>query len=268
MRARQPPRFPTGAMSFVHSLKVGSSVLASSLRGWRGSLSFRPRTGQPELALELYEYEASPFCRLVREALSELDLDAMILPCPQGGTRFRPQARELGGKLLFPFLVDPNTGVKMHESADIIDYLSRTYGGRLRATRGLKRQGAVLASALSSTTRALRGAKARPSRAPALPLELYSFESSPYSRLVRERLCELELPYLLRNTAKARWEDVGPPWIRARYFPDLPVEGRNRLRLLDLAGRVQVPYLIDQNTGVAMFESEAILAYLDQTYAA
>ncbi|GAC1624530.1 MAG: glutathione S-transferase N-terminal domain-containing protein [Nevskia sp.] len=255
-------------MSLVHSLKVGSSILASSLRGWRGSLSFQPRTEAPVQPLELYEYEASPYCRLVREALSELDLDALILPCPQGGTRHRPRAQALGGKLLFPFLHDPNTGTSLHESADIIDYLSRSYGGRLRAARGLRRQGALLASALTTTARGLRGAKARPSRAPKQPLELYSFESSPYSRLVRERLCELEIPYLLRSMAKARWEDVGPPWIRAKYFPDLPVEGRNRLRLLELAGRVQVPYLVDPNTGVALFESAAILRYLDETYAA
>lgn len=255
-------------MSLVHSLKVGSSIVASSLRGWRGSLAFRPRSVQPAKPLELYEYEASPYCRLVREALSELDLDALILPCPQGGTRHRPRVKELGGKLLFPFLHDPNTGTCMYESADIVDYLVRTYGGRGQAARGLRRQGAVLASALTTTARGLRGAKAVPSKAPAQPLELYSFESSPYSRLVRERLCELELPYLLRNTAKARWEDVGPPWIRAKYFPDLPVEGRNRLRLLDLAGRVQVPYLVDPNTGVAMFESAEILRYLDQHYAA
>ena len=255
-------------MSLVHSLKVGSSVIASSLRGWRGSLSFQPRTEEPARPLELYEYEASPYCRLVREALSELDLDAMILPCPQGGTRFRPTAKALGGKLLFPFLSDPNTGTTMYESADIVDYLRRTYGGRAEARRGLRRQGAVLASLLTTTARGLRGAKASPSRAPSQPLELYSFEASPYSRLVRERLCELEIPYLLRSTAKARWEDVGPPWIRSRYFPDLPVEGRNRVRLLELAGRVQVPYLVDPNTGVAMFESADILAYLDETYAA
>jgi glutathione S-transferase len=30
---------------------------------------------------------------------------------------------------------------------------------------------------------------------------------------------------------------------------------------------VQVPYLVDPNTGTAMFESTAIRAYLQQTYA-
>lgn len=259
-------------MSAVHQLKVAASVVASSMRGWRGSASFRPRTKQPEKLIELYEYEASPFCRLVREALSELDLDVLVKPCPQGGTRFRPEAIARGGRKLFPFIVDPNTGLQFHESADIIDYLSDTYGGgRLHAARGLRRRGAIVASALASVSRsvpAVRGLRAVPSKAPAQPLELYSFESSPYSRLVRERLCELELPYVLHNTAKARWEDMGPPQLRARFFPNLPVEGRNRVALLARAGKVQVPYLVDPHTGVEMFESEQILAYLDSHYAA
>jgi len=255
-------------MSILHTIKVGCSVLASTFRGWRGSLAFRPVSQQPEQLLQLYDYEASPYCRLVREALSELDLDALILPCPQRGTRHRPQAKALGGKLLFPFLVDPNTGKRLHESRDIVDYLAATYGSRLRAPRGLSRGLAVFGSFMSSSIEVARGSAAKPSKAPAKPLELYSFESSPYCRLVRERLCELELPYILRSTGKARWEDVGPPWIRARYFPNLPVEGRNRLRLLKLASRVQVPYLIDPNTGTALFESEEILRYLKRTYAA
>lgn len=255
-------------MSVAHQFKVVSSVFASTARGWRGSLSFRPTTRQPEQMLRLYEFEASPFCRLVREGLSEMDLDVLILPCPAGGTRFRPEAVALGGKSLFPFLVDPNTGRQMHESADIIDYLAETYGGQMRASRGLRRKGAIAAALTTSLLRAVRGLKARPSKPAKVPLELFSFESSPYSRLVRERLSELELPYVLRNTAKARWEDVGPPQIRSTFFPDLPVEGRNRVALLARAGRVQVPYLIDPNTGTELFESEAILRYLDATYAA
>jgi glutathione S-transferase len=84
---------------------------------------------------------------------------------------------------------------------------------------------------------------------------------------VRELLSELELPYLLRSTGKARWQDLGPPMMRATLFPDLPVAGRNRIELLARAGKVQVPYLVDPNTGTAMFESAAIRAYLLDTYA-
>ena len=105
-------------------------------------------------------------------------------------------------------------------------------------------------------------------RQPAQLLELYSFESSPYARRVRECLCELELPYLLRSTGKALWQDMGPPWVHERLFRDTPVQGRNRLRLQALTGRVQLPYMVDPNTGTAMFESAAIVAYQEASYAA
>jgi glutathione S-transferase len=120
---------------------------------------------------------------------------------------------------------------------------------------------------LAGLPRLRAGAKARPSKAPRKPLELFSFESSPYSRRVRELLCELELPYLLRSTGKAGWRDLGPPVLRETLFPDMPVTGRTRTELLERAGKVQVPYLVDPNTGVAMFESAAIRNYLLQTYA-
>jgi glutathione S-transferase len=45
------------------------------------------------------------------------------------------------------------------------------------------------------------------------------------------------------------------------------VKGRTRTELLRRAGKVQVPYLVDPNTGTALFESEAIRAYLLDTYA-
>lgn len=44
----------------------------------------------------------------------------------QAGPNFRRRAVELGGKARFPFLVDPNTGRQMYESADIIQYLFQT----------------------------------------------------------------------------------------------------------------------------------------------
>lgn len=251
-----------------HGLKVFSSILASQLRGWRGSVAFRPAKRMPEQPLELYDIEASPYCRLVREALSEMDIDAMIYPCPGNGTRFRPRVQELGGKQLFPYFVDPNTGAAMYESQDIAEYIARTYEGRVRIPHGARRSGAVAMGMLSSVTRGLRGMKARASKTPAKPLELYSFESSPYSRLVREVLCELELPYLLRNTGKARKSDIGPPAMRDKWFKGPKDTSRNRAALLARSGHVQVPYLVDANTGIEMYESAKIIAYLEKTYAA
>jgi glutathione S-transferase len=247
------------------TLDVLNSTLASSLRFWRGTMA-RGSAKRPARPLHLYEFEACPYCRLVREALTELDLDALIHPTPHGGERFRPKVQELGGKQQFPFLVDPNNGESMYESADIIEYLYRRYGGRSAPAR-LLRPLDVASSVLAGIPRLRAGARARPSKAPKRPLELFSFESSPYSRRVRELLCELEIPYLLRSTGKARWQDLGPPILRATVFPALPVEGRTRTELLSRAGKVQVPYLVDPNTGAAMFESEAIRDYLMDTYA-
>jgi len=173
-----------------------------------------------------------------------------------------------GGKLQFPFLVDPNTGRALYESADIAGYLHETYGDGRPQRGALRRRLDVASAALTSGLRPQRGVRARPSKAPAQPLELYSFESSPFSRLAREVLCELELPYLLRNTGKALWKDMGPPELRERLFPNEPVQGRNRRRLLERTGRVQVPYLVDPNTGSEMFESAAIVAYLEARYGA
>jgi glutathione S-transferase len=249
----------------LDTVDVLSSTLASTLRFWRGT-NARGSVRQPARPLQLYEFEACPFCRLVREALTELDLDALIYPSPHGGKRFRPKVAQLGGKQQFPFLVDPNAGESMYESGDIIAYLYRTYGGRPAPTR-LLRTLDVTSSVLASVPRLRAGSHARPSKAPKRPLELFSFESSPYSRRVRELLCELELPYLLRSTGKARWQDLGPPILRAKLFPDLPVVGRTRPELLQRAGKVQVPYLVDPNTGIEMFESQAIREYLLDTYA-
>ncbi|TXH05233.1 MAG: hypothetical protein E6R07_04750 [Nevskiaceae bacterium] len=253
------------------SLDVATSVLASQLRGWRGSMVRRAARQQPAQPLELYEFEASPYCRLVRERLTELDLDVMVYPCPKGGKRFRPVVKKLGGKQQYPFMVDPNTGTSLYESYDIIRYVGETYAGLPRNPRGLRRHLALataLLATLSRGTRGLRGLKARPSRAPQQPLELYSFESSPYSRLVREVLCELEIPYLLHNTGKARLSDIGPPQVRDKLLKAPKDTSRNRRFLEKHTGRVQLPYLIDPNTGVEMYESADIIAYLEKTYAA
>lgn len=248
------------------------NVLAGTVRGWRGTQAMAPARLKPEKLLKLYDIEASPYCRLVREVLTELDLDVLILPCPAGGTRYRPEAEKVGGKQQFPLLVDDNTGTVLYESADIIEYLGRTYKRRVRVPRGLLRSLAVgtsfISSALLWRLRGVTGMKAVPSKAPAQPLELYSFETSPYSKPVRARLCELELPYLLRSTGKGAWGDMGPPSFRDTLFKTPKGTTPNRQWLETHTGKVQVPYLIDANTGTAMYESRAILDYLDRTYAA
>ena len=187
---------------------------------------------------------------------------------PKGGTRFRPEAERLGGRSQFPLLVDANTGTVMYESAGIVAYLFRTYGGRdvPSAYRATPLRPAL--GSLASAVRGMGGMRARPSRLPEHMLELWSFEGSPYSRLVRERLCELEIPYVLHNLGKEHWTEAGPAVRRIAPNPYRPRAGGKREALFErTGGRVQVPYLEDPNTGVELFESAAIIDYLEKTYA-
>lgn len=64
--------------------------------------------------------------------------------------------------------------------------------------------------------------------APEQKLELWSFEASPYSRVVRGLLCELELPYILHNVAKERWQDQGPAILRLKPGKYVPLKGGKR----------------------------------------
>jgi glutathione S-transferase len=226
-------------------LDVASSLAATLARGGVG-LKVGPLGPRPEKPLELYEFEACPFCRKVREALTQLDLDALVLPCPKGGPRFREEVRRRGGKYQFPYLVDPNTGKEMYESDEIVSYLYERYGAG-RPPFGLA-GGAFtnLSAGLASALRPGFGSRYRPARAPEVPLELWSFEASPFCRIVRECLSSLELPYRLHNVGK------GSP---------------RRPAFRERAGKLMVPWLVDPNTGVATFESADIVRYLTRTYA-
>ncbi|XP_073123380.1 uncharacterized protein [Henckelia pumila] len=234
------------------------------------------------LRLQLFEFEACPFCRRVREAITELDLSVEIFPCPKGSMRHREMVRKLGGREQFPFLVDPNTGISMYESSDIVKYLFRQYGGERSPSFGIlerimrasgiffynrsihlhtcmfryllnyllfiPRKSTLLTGWMPTLLRAGRGMtlwKNSAKEPPPEKLELFSFENNPYARIVREVLCELELPYILQS--------VGQGSRRAQL-------------LLELSGSYKVPYLVDPNTGMETGEYKKIMAYLVRTY--
>jgi glutathione S-transferase len=247
-------------------LNLASSLLASSAALWRGT-NAKPAARTPALPLKLYEMENCPYCRLVREALTELDLDALILPCPKGGKRYRDEAVAAGGKAQFPYLVDENTKTSLYESLDIIDYLYETYGRRAASSRLKMSLLATPSSMLASGLRLSQGLRARPALPTDKPLALWCFESSPYARPVRELLCELELPYMLHNIGKGQWQDFALTKMRDRLWPEMAHASSNRQALKRRAGKVMSPYFEDPNTGAAMFESADIRDYLLETYA-
>lgn len=250
----------------LHQFNVAGSVLTSTLSAWRGT-SVVKAANQPAQYLKLYDMEGCSDCRSVREALTALGLDAQIYPCPSGGKRFRPEALRLAGKSQLPVLVDPNTHTTLHEAPAIIDYLFRTYAGFQTPRTYQIGQWRPLLGQLASAIRGVRGIQARPATHPRKLLELWSFESSPYSRLVRERLTELELPYVLHNIGKEQFADMGPAAMRVKPGPYKPRPGGRREKVLAQLGRIQVPYLEDPNTGTKMYESAAIIDYLEGQYA-
>ena len=241
------------------TLEVATSGFASIARLPFGSkvdeaCIARPAGAVPKQPIILYEFEACPFCRRVREALSQLDLTVEVRPCPKDAVKHRTEVEAMGGKLTFPFLVDPNTEAGeggLYESEDICRYLYATYGNGAEFPEGIIST-TVLTGWMPTLLRAGRGmtryanATTHAAAADLKPLTLYNYEGNQFARLAREALCELELPYTLFNCGK------GSP---------------KRATLTDVAGEgASVPYLVDPNTGQNVGESEEIVAYLFKTY--
>lgn len=226
------------AMCEISSLNDIQSWAVSSVRGPMGLIVIsenRQSPPRPEEPLELFGFEACPYCRKVREALTVLDLSYIS----RTGT---------GGSPTAPYLVDANKERSLSESEDIITYLSETYGpgrkGLAKALASANTAGSKVASTLRSRGRRIRtGFEERAQ--PEEMLVLYNIEASPYCRKVRETLTELNLD--------ARVENVGK--FSAR-----------RPELLKAGGRMMVPFFIDPNRDVEIYESDNIVEYLEKYY--
>lgn len=248
------------------ALDVTSSVLASTVMGWRGT-SASKKVVLPAQRPVLFDREGDAECRLVREALTELNLDADIYPVPEGGDRYLAKLRELSGNDSIPFLFDPNTGGKHSGAEAIITYLFRRYAQSEAPAQVKAGIVNVLKSKLATQVRRGAGVSATPSRHADELFTLYSFESSPYSRLVREKLCELQIPFTLVNLGKQQRADMGPANARLTLKPYKPLPNTKRADFFQEHGTVMVPYIKDPNSGKAMFESADIVNYLLTEYA-
>ncbi|KAJ3675320.1 hypothetical protein LUZ60_004362 [Juncus effusus] len=229
-------------------IEVATSSISSLARFQWGSKSTNEidKTQITSPFLQLYEFEACPFCRRVREALTELDLTAEIYPCPKGSLRHRDFVKKTGGKEQFPFLVDTRTGITIYESGEIVKYLFKEYGQGRNPSFGLL-ESTILTGWVPTLLRAGRGMTLwnKSGIEPSQKLLLFSYENNPYARLVREALCELELPYILQN--------VGDGSARSDY-------------LFNISGSNKVPYLVDSNCNFQSGDYKRILQHLFQTY--
>jgi glutathione S-transferase len=223
----------------------------------RDSSSVLAQAPRPAQNLILYEYQASPYCQRVREMINLLDLVVDIRPCPgarQGA--FSEELFQLTGRRTVPFLIDPNTGIEMFESSAIIEYLLEQYGPPA-GTYDRKALWPITWEPFSVATttqvallRGLAGSRlqtnARPDNSRMRPLQVWGYESSPFVRPVLEKLCSLGLPHTRVSCARG---------------------SIHRDELIQRTGKAfQVPFLVDPNTGMEMFESAAIVDYLEQVY--
>lgn len=232
-----------------YSLKLGPISL-------RDSSSILAEAPRPEQPLVLYAYDASPYCKIVRETLNLLDLTFEYRPCPgarQG--KFSQEMLAKTGRQTLPFLIDPNTSAEMFESQEIIIYLVETYGPPADSfdrkalwpitTEGFASSTATTSAILLGMPGAQRQPNARPDNEDMQSLEVWAYECSPFCRPVFEKLCGLCLPHRVVSCSRG---------------------SANRDTLFAKTGRFQVPYLIDPNTGVEMYESDAIVDYLEKVY--
>jgi len=84
-------------------------------------------------------------------------------------------------------------------------------------------------------------------------LELYQSEGCPYSAKVREKLSELGVSYVAHN-----------PRLPGEEGGDVTNEvTHDELRA---AGEDQIPYLVDTDRGVTLYESDDIVEYLEEHY--
>ncbi|WP_226010368.1 glutathione S-transferase N-terminal domain-containing protein [Halomicrobium salinisoli] len=83
-------------------------------------------------------------------------------------------------------------------------------------------------------------------------LELYQAEGCPYSEKVREKMTELGVSYVAHNPRT--------------HGGDVRDESAHE-QLLELGGEDQIPFLVDPERDVAMYESDDIAEYLDEHYA-
>jgi anaphase-promoting complex subunit 7 len=243
-------------------LQFGSTVAPQLAQDLLASSAAPPMADSPSPerapALTLYEFEGCPFCRRVREIVTYLDLCVRIVPCARG-SRHHALVMEQGGKCQFPYLVDAEVGVAMYESKEIIEHLLANYGQGAPLPSDFFSPISTATAFLPTLLRFGRGGalseSAAPERAPSLPLALYSYEGNQFCRLVREVLCELDLPYDLRSAGKG---------------------SRRRASMAALTGgSTRCPHLLDANADsqspvatCGLTDSAAIVAYLVDRYAA
>lgn len=214
----------------------------------RDSSSVLDEAPRPTQRIVLYDNESVASCKRVREMMNLLDITYECRPC------FGDDIIMDGSNL--PCIYDPNiVGNKISGDNEIIEHLLTNYGppadtfDRKALWPITFQEFALLTSQLAISLRGNVGTtqqmNARPDNANMKPIELWAYECSPFVRPVKEKLSSLGLPHVVVSCSRG---------------------SENRNRMIEKTGRFQVPYIVDNNTGIDMFEGAEIVEYLEAVY--
>lgn len=84
----------------------------------------------PPRRLSLYHYDGCPFCARVREAVARLDVELELRNTLEDPAHARDLMAATGRRTVPCLRIEENGGERwMHESAEIVGWLEREYGG-------------------------------------------------------------------------------------------------------------------------------------------
>lgn len=239
-----------------------ASFLPGVLRAGRGSSvcsaaspSLAPP--RPEKPLILYSYEGNQFCRLVREVLTELDIVYELRSAGKGSPRREELASITGGSSQCPYLMDPNTGVNMPESRDIIEYLYSNYALWAPPSELLRSASDVVTPLLAPVYKVMAPLQAGSYREnefeytsdiaeakakiydeiSSRPVVMYTYEYSVF--------CSEAIELLKSTGISFKEVSLGPVWI-----PGLIKAPEKRAALLEMTGQSSLPNIFVGGTSI------------------
>ncbi|KAI2507214.1 glutathione S-transferase [Fragilaria crotonensis] len=260
----------TSGLASIFRLPNGVSVVVRDSN--ESDPSNAEQKQQPQLTL--FDIENNDNCRLVRERLTELDLNFKVVPSTPNSKVFLDPTHKyaLAPGTIIPTLRvvgDNPQEVIVSGAPNIVEYLDRKFSSAIdddativaqenqgeESSSSFKEQAKIVLSKVGNTAaswmRAGRGCRVSPAASDSAnlldsSLVLYSYEGNQFCRLVREVLTELDIAYELRSAGK------GSP---------------RRAELAEkTGGSTQCPCLIDMNTSEVIQESADIVQYLYSTY--
>ena len=208
---------------------------------------------RPQMPLILYSYEGNQFCRLVREVMTELDIVYELRSAGKQSPRRAELAQLTGGSSQCPYLIDPNSGKSMSESADIIQYLYDEYALWSPPSELLEWASKFIMSTAKPICGALAPIQAGSSSLDdatyeavlekarneikeetnaGVPLVVYTYSLSPFSSETIQLLRRLKVDYTEIS--------LGMEWIPGLMAPG---GAEKRAALLEMTGQSSLPHI-------------------------